>query len=54
MRLNSEKKQTPSQSSWYREIHYRELEIEVKLGLPEKEQVDEYIRLKSEREKSIY
>ena len=54
MKSNLKKKQTPSQSSWYREIHYRELEMEVKFGLPSRGQVKEYIKLKSEREKSIY
>lgn len=54
MKSNSKKKQTPSQSSWYREIYYRELELEVKLGLPTKRQVRQYNKLKSEREKSLY
>lgn len=52
--MKRDNKQTPSQSSWYREIHYRELEMEVKFGLPTKMQVKQYNKLKLEREKSIY
>ena len=54
MKSNSNKRRVPSQNSWFREMHYRELELEIKFGLPEKEHLEEYFKLKSDREKLIY